>query len=305
MKYAIILLITFCFSSWVCLDYMLAESNSTKITVGKVTFVKGKVVGGSESNPHQLKPGQSVSENDIVITASGAKAKVLLTKNKTLATILADTKVRITAIGVEIIEGSSKNIAVKKLEFLRPIPELSNRSRHLGGTFVMRGAEQEIKILSLKSTFIRETSPTFRWKSSKSGSFLVSLYQIDESGGNNSLWKSRTSLDSLTFPVQQTDLDKGKSYYWEITDSSSSSSETTISARFYVLTSEEEKALNKELTQLEKLLKDDAEDEYTRDFLKLELLTKYHLNDELKDYLLDLLIKHPENEDLKKMVKSL
>ncbi|HUU29998.1 MAG TPA: hypothetical protein VM123_19510 [archaeon] len=262
------------------------------------------MTGGQETNLAPLKLGQAVSDKTILVTAPGAKIKILLTESKILVTILSDTKALITPNGAEIIEGSSQNIVVKKMEFLQPNPELNEQSRQLGGTFLMRGVQPEVEFLSLKETTIRETRPAFRWKSSNQGPFLISLGQISHSGGKIAIWQNQTSLDSLPFPARQPGLEEGESYYWEITYKSAAGSKSMDSARFYVLSAAEKQMFDKELAQLEDLVNADQEDAITRDILKIELLKKYHLNDELKDFIAEMLTRHPGDEEIKKMAES-
>lgn len=282
-----------------------SEDKNTSSIAGRITFTKGEVTCGKESEEKKVVPGMTVAVNEIVKTGHEAKVKIILTgEKKILVTILADTKVKINSQGVELLNGDKKNIILKKIGILDLSPELNERSRQLGGTFVMRGEKQILKTVNLTSTSIRERRPAFRWTSEKVGSFLISLYQMKENGEKIPLWVFQTSDDSLPFPGNQQDLEEGNYYYWEIADLQDKKDETKTSAGFYVLSAEEKKYFAKELNQLEESVKGDKEDLVTSAFLKIELLNKYNLKDELKNYLIELVSTQQENEYFKNMLKT-
>ncbi len=267
-------------------------------------FVKGEVSGGRDSNLELLTAGKTLAVGDLIVTGSGSRVKLLLDESKLLVTILEGTKARITPEGAELIEGSSTSIQVKELEFLHPLPQLGEHSRQISGTFVMRGGEQNIRILNLSNTFTRNSRPAFYWESDNPGNFLISLKLLQVNGELKPLWQSQTTLDSLPFPERQPPLENGRSYLWDVRDLSTTDKMTTVEARFYLLSHQEQQALESELAQLADFLSGDEEDEISGAFLKMELLEKYQLNDELKNYVINLLITYPENEEFRKMIKS-
>ncbi len=301
--------IVFCilFSLLISVSVFPGDKNTSSMA-GRVTFSKGEVTCGKESAGEQVAIGMAVADNDIVKTGPEAKVKIMLTGDKNiLITIMADTKVKINARGVELLTGNKKSVILKKIDILDLSPELNERSRQTAGAYVMRlmrGEKQILKTVNLTNTSIRERRPTFRWTSERVGSFLISLYQLKKNGEKIPLWSLQTSDDSLSFPGNRQDLEGGNYYYWEIADLQDNKDETKSSAEFYVFSDEEKKYFAKELNQLEESVKDEREDMVTSAFIKIELLKKYNLKDDLKNYLIEIVTALQENEYFKNMLKS-
>ena len=246
---------------------------------GKITFVKGEVMAGPSDALKPAKPGKAVALNDIVVTGSGAKVKILLEQSKMLVTILSDTKVRITGEGVELVTGSESNIKKKQLGVLKLNPQLTEKSSQLGGSFAMRSSELVLKTLNLDDTFIRETRPNFRWECNKEGSFVITLFHGASDGTKDKLWERQTIGDNLPFPGNETALEHGENYYWEIFELTSGES-SVVSSQFYVLSEKEIEKLEQELRKLKSSLEIEEEDNLTGGYLRMDLLNKYYLKDE-------------------------
>ena len=304
MTTRIFILSALCLFIILCPGLLSASEELSSRPAGKIVFVKGEVSGGRDSNLGLLTAGKTLAVGDLIVTGGGSRIKLLLDQSKTLVTILEGTKARITLEGAELLEGSSTSIQVKELDFLHPLAQMGERSRQISGTFVMRGGEQNIRILNLSNTFTRNSRPTFYWESDNPGNFLISLKMFQDNGELKPLWQSQTNLDSLPFPEKQPPLEKGKSYLWDLKDLSTNDEMATAEARFYFLSQEEQQALENEQVQLADFVTGDEEDKISGVFLKIELLKKYQLNDELKNYVIDLLVKYPENEAFRKIIKS-
>jgi len=272
---------------------------------GRVTFLKGEVTVSTAAEPKLIKAGETIGLGRVVKTGSNAKVKIMLPVSKTLITIMPNTKVRFTEQGAELVEGPQANLVVKKLKQLNPNPKLQERSTHLGGTFVLRTKPPKAEPLNLMGTFCRETRPAFRWKSRVQGKILVSLYRIDEPGPSQLLWESVTSDSSMTYPEGEPDLEQGKVYYWELKTELPGGREFFNSAKFYVLSTEEKKSYEMEIEQLALLAGVEEVDDFTLDFLKLELLNKYNLKDDLKLMVKDLLNKYPGDKYLQRLTNEL
>lgn len=272
---------------------------------GRVTFVKGEVTVSTAAELKPIKAGQTIGLGWVVKTGSNAKVKIMLPVSKTLITIMPNTKVRFTGEGAELVEGPQANLVVKKLKPLNPNPKLQERSRQLGGTFVLRTRPPKVEPLNLMDTFCRETRPAFRWKSSVQGEILVSLYRIDGVGSSQLLWERVTSDSSMTYPEGELDLEQGKVYYWELKIELPGGREFFNSAKFYVLSTEEKKSYEMEIEQLSLLAGAEEVDDVTLDFLKLEFLNKYNLKDDLKLMVKDLLKKYPGDKYLQQLTDDL
>ena len=303
MKTFSISVIIFCCALAISLNPGLAQNNSSS-AVGRVTFVKGIVTRTSAEARESLKAGQLIAANDTLVTETGAKVKLFLNEKNLLVTILPNTKALITPEGVELVEGSEINIIEKKLDFLQPEPELDERSSQMGGAYVLRAPPPSLEPQNLKNTFCLDTRPTFRWKCSKQGKFQITLYATTSDNLKKVFWKRQTSVNSLVYPEEESSLNQGMVYSWEILELATDSKRDHYSTQFYVLSENEREAFFSELTQLKQLSENEGSEDVTKDFLKIELLNKYHLRDDLKQLLADLLVKHPDNEEVKRIIKE-
>jgi hypothetical protein len=263
----------------IAVSFLYSQQSSP--AVGKVTFVKGNVqkISGQVSSPVRL--AQEVAPGDLFIVTEGEKLKLLMIERKVLITVLPVSRIRLTTDGVELIEGSADNLIEQKAGFLNPAPALSPASRQLGGTFVTRGAGEDFEPLNLRNTSSKNTRPTFNWKGASQSKIELKLF-IEKSGTDRALvWSQKTTGNSLVFPTDKRDLEKGLTYCWGLYQDNNRVSAT---ACFHTLSETEESSFYKDLAEVERLSGQDMSDLSTKRIITMELLKKYNLLDDLKNY---------------------
>ena len=271
--------------------------------VGEVIFVKGMAIKCTDRECIFLKPGFEILDKDILEATEGAKIQLMLTHDKALVTIISGAKAKIKERSAEQVSGPKGNVIIKELGFMQPVSGLDRRFAELAGDDSIKASLISLpEPLNLKNTFTREIRPTFRLGGDQTAGWRIALYLKQAEGARVKLWEKRLGNgDIFLFPKDEPNLERGHTYCWELLGKDG---ETVGPCCFYLLSQTEEEAMVGDLAGLESLSRDKNNEKSTLDILKSKLLKKYHLQDELKSFVLEMRAKYPDNEAILKIIET-
>jgi hypothetical protein len=230
---------------------ILAQSNAAALAV--ISDVKGAVTLNRPGSADPLKAvfGTQLSQGDQVETGRRARVSVLFS-NGNLITLGPNGNITIS--GNQSGTGS-RNIGAGMAANLSDLAMRQDQRGEMGVLMDLRSGEtsQQIIPLSPCNTMISTNMPVLSWESLKpADEFVVRLYN-----GEGLVWEKRTTATHLEFPEDQSALEFGASYFWNVEGEDLINSFRSLNQKFTILNEEKIYEIKEEEKKLSGIFSDD------------------------------------------------
>jgi len=228
----------------------LAQNNPS---LAVISDVQGSVYLHKAGNDEALKAvfGTQLAQGDRVET--GKKASVsMLFSNGNLISLGPSSNITISG---NQSGSSSRNIGAGMAGNLSDLAMRQDNKGEMGVLMDLRSDEtaQQILPLSPCNTMISTNRPVLSWESRKpADEFVVRLYN-----GEGLVWEKRTTATHLEFPEDESGLEFGASYFWNVEGQDLINSFRSLNQKFTVLNEEKIYEIKEEEKKLSGLFSDD------------------------------------------------
>jgi hypothetical protein len=230
---------------------IIAQSSTAALAV--ISDVKGTVTLNRSGNAEPLKAvfGTRLSQGDQLET--GRKASVtMLFSNGNLISLGPNSNITISG---NQSGNPSRNIGAGMAANLSDLAMRQDQRGEMGVLMDLRSDEtsQQIIPLSPCNTMISTNMPVLSWESKKpADEFVVRLYN-----GEGLVWEKRTTATHLEFPGDESGLEFGASYFWNVEGEDLINSFRSLNQKFTVLNEEKIYEIKEEEKKLSGLFSDD------------------------------------------------
>jgi tetratricopeptide (TPR) repeat protein len=199
--------------------------------------------------------GMQLYEGDKIKTLESSEISLLFSNNNFIT--LGPNSALTISRGPAPLKNSPEPIRNMGTELFADLSNLAlrrTRKGEIGALAGLRygGAEQMIELLSPGNTKIKTARPSFAWSSKKTfDKFKVKLF-----GSSGLVWTREISITRLDYPENETPLEYGKSYFWQVEGEGLAESFKSPSVGFNILSEEELQKVAAEEKRVQDMFKD-------------------------------------------------
>ena len=217
-----------------------------------ISDVKGDVTLSKAGSDESLKAvfGTQLAQGDQLETGKKASVTLLFTNGNLIS---LGPGSNITISGNQ--SGASRNIGAGMAGNFSDLAMRQDQRGEMGVLMDLRSDEtaQQILPLSPCNTMISTDRPTLSWESLKpADEFVVRLYN-----GEGLVWEKRTTATHLEFPEDESGLEFGASYFWNVEGEDLINSFRSLNQKFTVLNEEKIYEIKEEEKKLSGIFSDD------------------------------------------------
>ncbi len=227
-----------------------AQQSSSALAV--ISDVRGSVTLNKAGSDEPLKAvfGTQLAQGDQLETGKKASVTLLFTNGNLIS---LGPGSNITISGNQ--SGPSRNIGAGMAGNFSDLAMRQDQRGEMGVLMDLRSDEtaQQILPLSPCNTMISTNRPAICWESMKpADEFVVRLYN-----GEGLVWEKRTTATHLEFPEDESGLEFGASYFWNVEGEDLINSFRSLNQKFTVLNEEKIYEIKEEEKKLSGLFSDD------------------------------------------------
>lgn len=253
--------------------------------IALITGLKGSVLlkKAGKSEYEKALWGTHLFKGDQIRTEAGAEVSITFSDG-TIIGLGSGGNITISGetLSTKIAGGNVRKVSSAMMADISALTSHKNTNKDVGALAGLRssGIEQPFELTSPYNTLIRTNRPTFTWIPSKPyDKYIVNLYSSE-----GLVWSSRVSDNYLKFPENQTGLEPGETYFWNVEGEDLLDNRKSPNYKFSVLSFEK----SKEVLDQEKLIRQtfdsDADSASLHSFLGAYYMNQGLLEDAIREF---------------------